>query len=212
MRGMIVYSGGLDSTVLLHKLAKDKTLAGAISFNYGQKHSKELEYAKYNCEKLGITHYLIDVSPISSVFGANALTDSDTKVPEVAYDKESMSQTVVPNRNMIFLSIAVAKAISTKCDYVAYAAHAGDHAIYADCRPEFAEAMEKAIELCDYSNIKLLRPFINMTKQDIVELGVELGVEFDKTWSCYNGKDEPCGTCGTCTERIQALKNAGVQQ
>ncbi|MFI3290969.1 MAG: 7-cyano-7-deazaguanine synthase QueC [Opitutales bacterium] len=212
MKALIVYSGGLDSTVLLHKLAKDDSLAGAISFDYGQKHSKELKYAKFNCEKLGVKHYIIDISSISSIFGANALTDAKTDVPNVAYDRESMAQTVVPNRNMIFMSIAVAKAISLGADSIAYAAHAGDHAIYADCRPEFAEAMQKAIELCDYSKIQLIRPFINMTKQEIVELGVKLGVDFAKTWSCYNGKDEPCGTCGTCTERILALKNAGVEQ
>lgn len=210
MKSVLIYSGGLDSTVLLFKLKSDNAISSAISFNYGQKHSKELEFAKFNCNKLNIKHMIVDLSPLKDIFGKSALTNSDVKIPQANYDKDNMATTVVPNRNMIFLSIATAYAISTDADSVAYAAHSGDHALYADCREEFAKAIDKAISLCDYKNIKLYRPFINMTKAEIAKLGVKLGVDFSKTWSCYEGGDTPCGKCATCLERIEALKEAGI--
>ena len=121
-----------------------------------------------------------------------------------------MKSTVVPNRNMIMLSLAAARAIAVGADGVAYAAHSGDHAIYPDCRPEFADAVAAALRICHYTPIELERPFVDMTKADIVRLGAELGVDFSKTWSCYKGGEKHCGKCGTCVERREAFRLAGV--
>ncbi len=210
MKTVLIYSGGLDSTVLLHKLFAEKSIAEAISVNYGQKQKIELDYAKKNCTKLDIKHSIADLSNLAEIFGANALTSKDVNVPNAEYAKDNMSQTVVPNRNMLLLSIATARAIAIKANAVAYAAHSGDHAIYADCTPQFAEAMDKAISLADYSKIKLLRPFVNMSKTEIIKLGAELDVDFSLTWSCYKGGEVHCGTCATCQERKASFKEAGV--
>jgi 7-cyano-7-deazaguanine synthase len=121
-----------------------------------------------------------------------------------------MKATVVPNRNMILLSIAIGAAIAKKLDYVAYAAHAGDHAIYPDCRPEFARDMGRVASKCDWRPIKLLRPFVKMSKAWIIGHGKELGVDYSKTWSCYEGGALHCGRCGTCVERILSFKEAKV--
>lgn len=207
---MVVYSGGLDSTVLLHKLAAQSRVAGAIGFLYGQRHSKELEFAKENCRKLNIDFYLADISALAPMFGNNSLTDRDVEVPEGKYYESNMKSTVVPNRNMIMLSLAAARAIAVGAQAVAYAAHSGDHAIYPDCRPEFTEAMERALALCHYYPIGLERPFVGMTKADIVRLGADLGVDFSLTWSCYKGGEKHCGKCGTCMERREAFELAGV--
>ena len=208
---LAVYSGGLDSTVMLHKLAKDGILKAAITFNYGQKHSKELHFAAFNCQRLGIPLCALDLRSITEVFGNNSLTDAAKEVPDGAYGRSNMQSTVVPNRNMIMLSIATARAISLGCDSVAYAAHSGDHEIYPDCREEFALALGKAMQLCHYTPIGLLRPFVNVSKADIVRLGADIGVDFSKTWSCYKGAALHCGKCGTCVERIQAFAEAGVE-
>ena len=176
---LIIYSGGLDSTVLLYKLASEGRAAGALSINYGQKHVKELEFARFNAEKLGVPFQTLDLGCLAPLLGDNSLTSS-TAVPDGDYDDENMKSTVVPNRNMIMLSIAAARAI----------------AIGADSH---------------YEPIKLERPFVNFTKADIVKLGAELGVDFSKTWSCYKGGEAHCGTCGTCTERKMAFRDAGVE-
>jgi 7-cyano-7-deazaguanine synthase len=121
-----------------------------------------------------------------------------------------MKQTVVPNRNMIMLAVAIGHAVSLKFDSVAFGAHAGDHAIYPDCRPVFASAMDVVAQLCDWQAIRLLRPFIGYSKADIVRIGHELGVPMQLTWSCYKGGDLHCGKCGTCVERREAFQLAGV--
>ena len=210
MKSVIIYSGGLDSTVLLYKLAAEGALAAALSVDYGQRHAKELEFAATNCAKLGVAHSIVDLNGIAQIFGENALTDKTVDVPDGAYAESNMSATVVPNRNMILLSLATARAIAIGADAVAYAAHSGDHALYADCTPEFGDAMDNAIALADYKKIKLLRPFVNLTKTEIVKLGAELGVDFSLTWSCYKGGDIHCGTCGTCAERREAFKLVGI--
>ncbi|MBR4597459.1 MAG: 7-cyano-7-deazaguanine synthase QueC [Opitutales bacterium] len=210
MRSVIIYSGGLDSTVLLYKLASENALAEAVSINYGQRHAKELEFAFQNCKKLGVKFNLIDLSSLNSVFGNSALTNQSIEVPDGEYARGNIALTVVPNRNMIMLSIAAARAMALGCGGVAYAAHSGDHALYPDCTPEFAGALAKAIALADERKIELLRPFINMGKADIVKLGAELGVDFSGTWSCYKGGKLHCGKCSTCRERRQAFIEAGV--
>ena len=207
---LIVYSGGLDSTVLLHKLAAEGRADGALWVDYGQRHAREYECASYNCRKLGVKLDVADLSNLQPLFGENALTSKSTEVPEGNYADENMKTTVVPNRNMILIAIAAARAIAIGTDSVAYAAHSGDHAIYPDCRTEFADALDNVLRLCHYDPIKLERPFVDMTKADIVRLGAKLGVNFAQTWSCYKGGKFHCGKCGTCVERREAFALAGV--
>ena len=207
---LVIYSGGLDSTVLLYKLFSEGKADGALSVNYGQRHVKEIECARQNCARLGVPFEVADISSLRPLFGASSLTDYSVGVPDGNYADENMKSTVVPNRNMIMLSIAAARAIAIGADSVAYAAHSGDHAIYPDCRPEFAEAVESALKICHYTPITLMRPFIGMSKSEIVCMGADLGVDFSLTWSCYKGGEKHCGTCGTCTERREAFRLAGV--
>ncbi|EDY83741.1 exsB protein [Verrucomicrobiia bacterium DG1235] len=207
-----VYSGGMDSTVMLYRMRElGIAIKGALSVNYGQKHSKELDAAAEFCRALGIEHRVADLSGLQGIFGKSSLTSSAEEVPEGHYEEEQMKSTVVPNRNMILLSVATSWAISLGAEAVAYAAHGGDHAIYPDCREEFAEALDKAIRLCDWSEVSLYRPFVTWTKADIAKAGAKLGVKLERTWSCYKGGDRHCGRCGTCVERREAFHLAGVE-
>jgi 7-cyano-7-deazaguanine synthase len=147
---------------------------------------------------------------LNNLLGGSALTDPSISLPEGHYAEDSMKATVVPNRNMILLSLAAGHAISLQFDTVAYAAHAGDHTIYPDCRPEFATAMDEALKLCDWNTVSLYRPFVQLSKHDLVRKGNELGVPFEKTWSCYAGNDKHCGKCGTCVERKEAFELVGL--
>ena len=211
MKSLVVHSGGMDSTVLLYQLLQAGDEVKALSINYGQRHSRELEAASALCAELGVEHRAADLSGLSDLLAGSALTSSDIEVPEGHYAEDNMKATVVPNRNMILLSVAAGWAISSKYDRIAYAAHSGDHAIYPDCRNEFAEALDGAIRLADWHEVSLYRPFVDMTKADIVSLGAKLGVPFEKTWSCYKGQDLHCGRCGTCVERREAFYLAGVE-
>ncbi|MBC2593271.1 7-cyano-7-deazaguanine synthase QueC [Ruficoccus amylovorans] len=211
MNAIVVYSGGLDSTVLLYELLKNGHEVAALSVNYGQRHDKEITCAAALCQLLGIEHRVADLSGVVSLLGGSSLTDPAIAVPEGHYAEESMKQTVVPNRNMILLSLAAGWAISRKADCVAYAAHAGDHAIYPDCREEFTDALDKTIRMADWHEVFVHRPYVQMTKAGIVARGAELGVPFEKTWSCYQGGDKHCGRCGTCIERREAFHLAGVE-
>ena len=211
MKSLVVHSGGMDSTVLLYQLLQAGDEVKALSINYGQRHSRELEAARALCTELGVEHRVADLSGLSDLLAGSALTSSDIEVPEGHYAEDNMKATVVPNRNMILLSVAAGWAISSKYDRIAYAAHSGDHAIYPDCRNEFAEALDGAIRLADWHEVSLYRPFVDMTKADIVSLGAKLGVPFEKTWSCYKGQDLHCGRCGTCVERREAFYLAGVE-
>jgi 7-cyano-7-deazaguanine synthase len=210
VKTVVVYSGGLDSTVLLHQLLADGDQVLALSVDYGQRHRVELEYARRLAEAVGIEWRLADLSSVGQLLGGSSLTSPDVAVPHGHYAEQSMKQTVVANRNMIMLSVAAGWAISQRADRVAYAAHTGDHAIYPDCRPEFAEAVDRAIRLADWHEIHLVCPFVRLTKAQIVARGAELGVDFAKTWSCYKGGAIHCGRCGTCFERREAFSQAGV--
>jgi 7-cyano-7-deazaguanine synthase len=201
MKAMVVLSGGLDSTTLLHKLLDDGHDCRAISFDYGQKHSKELDYAVYWTTLLGIKHEFVN---LSGVFTGSALTN-DKQMPLEDYSIESMKATVVPNRNMVMLSIAISKAIQHGCDAIAYGAHAGDRDVYPDCRHEFVDAMRQAAMLCDWNQIKLLAPLIDMNKREIVALARKLKIDIKRTWSCYEGAAEPCGQCGSCRALREAM-------
>ena len=212
--GVVILSGGLDSTVLLHLLKKQGVELVALSFNYGQRHVKELDFAFEQAVRvLDVEWHTLDLRPMRELFAGSALTSGEVEVPDGHYADESMKATVVPNRNMVMISLAGALAISRKLDFVAYAAHPGDHAIYPDCRPEFTDPLALALHNADWHHVQLLRPFVakGMDKAAIVRLGAELGVGFTQTWSCYRGQEKHCGTCGTCTERKEAFELAGVE-
>jgi len=207
MKIVVILSGGIDSTVLLHSyLHKQQDEVRALSINYGQRHVLELAYAEIQASRAKVPWACVDLSNLRDVLPGSSQTDSSVEVPHGHYAEESMKQTVVPNRNMILLSVAIGHAIAHQCDAVAYAAHAGDHAIYPDCRREFVQAMQGAAQLCDWRRIDLLSPFVDFSKADIVEQGELLGVDFSKTYSCYEGNEIHCGKCGTCTERKEAFE------
>jgi 7-cyano-7-deazaguanine synthase len=210
MKTLAVFSGGLDSTVLLRSLmaAGDEVLA--LSVDYGQRHRRELEHARTIAGCLGIEWRMADLSAITPLLAGSSQTSPSIPVPHGHYAEESMKQTVVPNRNMIMIAVAAGWAISRSCDRIAYGAHTGDHTIYPDCRPEFAEALARALALADWHSLELYCPFIRMTKAEIVALGSRLNVDFAATWSCYEGGAIHCGRCGTCVERQEAFRLAGV--
>ncbi len=204
-----ILSGGLDSTTLLYKLLAEGKEVRAISFNYGQKHSKELMYAIKTCEKLGVQHKVINITFLKELVSNSALT-SDMEVPEGHYEGENMKQTVVPNRNMIMASIAIGWAVNEDFGEIALGVHAGDHAIYPDCRPEFIEALAKIAWIANYKAISVYTPFINIDKGDIVIQGKDLNVDYSLAWTCYKGQEKPCGLCGSCQERAYAFKKADM--
>jgi 7-cyano-7-deazaguanine synthase len=204
-----VLSGGLDSTTLLYLLKKKwEHEVYAVSFFYKQKHSKELESAALTCSKLEVPHKLIDISFLGEL-GGSALT-SDQPVPEGHYAAENMKATVVPNRNMILIAIATAYAISIEASAVYYGAHAGDHTIYPDCRPKFVKLLAETLYNCDWKRVRLEVPFLYADKAQIVKMGKELGVDYNLTWTCYNGKEKACGKCGSCVERKEAFAKNGI--
>lgn len=216
-KAVCIISGGLDSTTLLHTLKNDAEQVFAISINYGQRHKKELDCAREQCALLGIEHQIVDLSTVlRPLLSGSSLTDDTIEVPEGHYAADNMKATVVPNRNMMMLAIAAAYGIS-KCNkddeylYLAYGAHAGDHDIYPDCRKEFTDNLAKALLLCDWTGVRLYTPFISKTKAQIVKIGLDLGVNFSKTWTCYKGGGVACGKCGTCVERLEAFAQNGVE-
>jgi 7-cyano-7-deazaguanine synthase len=204
---IVLYSGGLDSTVLLWSLRPN---VKALIFQYGQRHSKEVGFATNICLTHNIEYEVADLHGIAHLIASGSQT-GDQPVPEGHYAEESMKATIVPNRNMIMLSIAVGWAVSTKSHSVFWAAHAGDHIIYPDCRPEFFHSMANAIlDGNAWNDIILEAPFIYKTKADIVKLGTQLNAPLDQTWSCYKGGILHCGKCGTCVERKEAFQLAGI--
>lgn len=208
---VVTFSGGMDSTTLLYHLRSLGHEVLAIGVDYGQRHRVELDRGQKVLTELGVDHRMVDLSSIAALLGGSSQTDPTVAVPQGHYAEDSMKTTVVPNRNMILLAVAAAWAISEKADHVAYAAHAGDHTIYPDCRPEFADRVGEAIAIADWHSVQLIRPFIEMSKADIVSIGADLGVPFEATWSCYEGGDVHCGACGTCVERREAFLLAGVE-
>lgn len=208
-KAVVIFSGGIDSTVLVYDVKGLGYEACPITFYYGQKHAKELEMAHKTCERLGLKYKLVDVESLGKI-APSALTREE-EIPKAQYDEESMKQTVVPNRNMVFLSLATAYAIGIGASWVFFGAHGGDHALYPDCRPTFVKAMEQAISLCDYSIVSLKTPYLYYTKADILRLGVELEVDYSLTWSCYEGGKLACGKCGTCRERLEAFREVNLE-
>ena len=211
---LVLLSGGLDSTTLLYKALWEKDNVRAISFNYGQRHKKELDVARSLAQKNEVPWDLIDLTTLGSKLKGSALSDSEVEVPEGHYAKDTMKQTIVPNRNSIMLSCAVGVAVGNVIPEVWAAMHAGDHAIYPDCRPEFIDSLNSTIRFANaWENPvpQVITPFINISKDEIVRIGEELNVPYELTWSCYEGGDTHCGRCGTCVERQEAFYLAEVK-
>jgi 7-cyano-7-deazaguanine synthase len=208
---LVITSGGLDSTVLLHHHIAIGDQVRALGVDYGQRHACELNCALSQANALEIPFTIARMASLAELLPGSSQTSESVAVPEGHYAADNMKATVVPNRNMILLALAMGHAIAHKFDFVSYAAHAGDHAIYPDCRPDFAEGMDKVAQLCDWRPLRLLRPFIKMSKTEIVKRGDELKVDFARTYSCYAGKPGVhCGRCGTCVERAESFRDAGV--
>jgi len=212
MKTTVICSGGLDSVSLAHMVAREHTLTRLVSFDYGQRHRKELDFAALCAARLNVPHQIIDMRGIGAALTGSALT-SDIDVPDGHYEEETMRVTVVPNRNAIMLTIAFGVAAAAGDDAVAAAVHGGDHFIYPDCRPAFTdsfEAMQRAA-LDGYADVSLFVPFVHRSKADIVVAGAKYGTPFAQTWSCYKGGAQQCGRCGTCVERREAFDIAGVE-
>lgn len=210
MKTVLVLSGGLDSTTLLYQLISEGKEVEAISFNYGQRHKKELQFAEQTCDKLGIKHHIVEMQFMKELLSNSALT-GDIEVPEGHYESENMKLTVVPNRNMIMASIAIGYAVNIDADEVALGVHAGDHAIYPDCRPEFIDALDNIAQIANFKAISIYAPFLNIDKADIVKIGKELNVDYSLSWTCYKGKEKPCGKCGSCQERAYAFEKNNIK-
>lgn len=213
-----ILSGGLDSTTLVYYLRHlDYDIKSVVLFNYGQRHKKELDFAAKTADRLGIPYHLTDLyraGLTQSIRYSGSSLVTDEEVPEGHYAQENMKSTVVPNRNMIMIAIAGAIAVAQDADVVAFGAHAGDHFIYPDCRPEFVERMDGALYEGNKGfgshgyGVGLIAPFLHMTKTEIALLALQLEVPLEKTWSCYKGGDKHCGRCGTCVERLEAITEA----
>ncbi|HUH78684.1 MAG TPA: 7-cyano-7-deazaguanine synthase QueC [Methanoregula sp.] len=208
-QAVIILSGGMDSTTLLYDLIRQGYGVHAVTFDYRQKHRKEIDCAKATCGRLRVPHRIIDAGFLNDI-APSSLTRADWQVPAGGYADETMKQTVVPNRNMVLLSIAAAYAIGTGARRLFYGAHAGDHTIYPDCRPAFVSAMATAFHLCDWNDVILEVPYLYLTKADIVKKGLSLGVDYSMTWTCYAGGEKSCGKCGSCDERLAAFREAGA--
>jgi len=211
-KAVVVHSGGMDSTTLLMETIRGGMYAEVFSFgvNYGQKHARrELDCAARICADLQIGRVVADLRAAASCFMGSALTGLGA-VPEGHYKHESMKATVVNNRNMVILSLAAAFAQSVGAMAVYYGAHAGDHAIYPDCRKEFYSSCAVTIGYATDDAVRLFAPYGAWNKERIVRRGELLRVPWSITWSCYNGRERHCGKCGTCVERREAFQLAGV--
>ena len=206
---VIVVSGGMDSVTLLYE--KKDEIALGISFDYGSNHNhNELPLAALHCQRLGIAHVVIPLGFMHQYF-KSSLLESGESIPDGSYDEEKMKSTVVPFRNGVMLAVAAGIAESNGLTKVLIANHGGDHTIYPDCRPEFIAAMDAAVEAGTFARVRVVAPYTNISKADIARRGRALGIDYAETWSCYKGGDVHCGTCGTCVERKEALREAGIE-
>jgi len=206
---VIVVSGGMDSVTLLYE--KKDEIALGISFDYGSNHNhNELPLAALHCQRLGIEHVIVPLGFMHQYF-KSSLLESGESIPDGSYDEENMKSTVVPFRNGVMLAVAAGIAESNGLTKVLIANHGGDHTIYPDCRPEFIAAMDAAVEAGTFARVRVVAPYTNISKADIARRGRALGIDYAETWSCYKGGHVHCGTCGTCVERKEALREAGIE-
>ena len=214
-KAIAVVSGGIDSSTLLYDLVNQKFETHAVTFLYGQKHSREIEASKAITSNLGVEHRIIDISAVETILDSSSLINirvSIPEVPETAEHYDTLKSTIVTNRNSIFLSLATAYAINIGANHVFYGAHFSDRGVYPDCRREFVDAFSHAERLAtDNFELRVEAPFVNSKKSDIVRLGSKLVVPFEITWSCYQGGKVHCGTCSSCRERKHAFVEAKIE-
>ncbi len=205
---VIVLSGGMDSVTLLYDRQEQTALA--ITFDYGSNHNaREAACAALHCQRLGIEHLIIPLSFISQYFKSSLLEGADA-IPEGDYADENMRSTVVPFRNGIMLAVACGIAESRNLTKVLIANHFGDHDIYPDCRADFIRPMSEAMRAGTYIGVEVCAPYTDISKADIARIGKRLGINYGETYSCYKGGERHCGRCGTCKERRDALRQAGI--
>ena len=209
-----IVSGGLDSVTLAYHLKASGYDVSLISYNYGQRHDKEIEFARLCAKRLSADHFVVDLRAITGLMNTSSLTSGDIEVPDGHYAEETMKITEVPNRNAIMINVATALAVSKGYDFVATGVHGGDHFIYPDCRPGFITSQAATLRLANAGFISekfdVLAPFVNIPKDGIVAIGNDIDVPWEETWSCYKGGEIHCGSCGTCFERREAFELAGV--
>lgn len=205
---VLVYSGGMDSTVLLYDLVSQGRHPAALSFDYGSRHNaRELPLAAETCRRLGISHEIINLEFMEKLF-SSALLKNGPAIPDGQYEKENLALTVVPFRNPILMGISVGYAESIGAAEVLIASHGGDHALYPDCRKDFNQAFGRAVRLGTDDKVRLSFPYENLDKKEIADIGRRLDVDFARTWTCYRGEEIHCGTCAACRERMEALGRA----
>jgi len=205
MNIILIYSGGVDSTTLLYEYQKNIKLA--LSFKYNAKFSEEeLKRAKYHCEKLGIKQQIVDLTDIFKWFDCSLLEGGET-VPFCEFDSESIKKIIIPYRNGIMLSVATGFAEYNNCDTIMTGIHFLENRP-PDCTPKFAKNISKASKNGTLTKTKIVAPYQKITKTEIVEKGLSLGIDYNKTYSCYIGNEIECGKCGNCIEKLNALYHA----
>ncbi|MDN7133628.1 7-cyano-7-deazaguanine synthase QueC [Halomonas sp. MC140] len=202
---VVIYSGGMDSYTVLHRALREGLNVHALSFDYGQRHARELDTARQVCNALGLPHQVVDIRAIHGLIDNSALTNPNQAMPQGDYAENNLRSTVVPNRNMILISLAIAKAVNIGAERVDYGAHGGDHILYPDCRPEFVDAMNHVAGIANFEPVQLHAPYLSASKADILRDGLAMGLDYRHTWTCYEGKELACGVCGSCTERLSAF-------
>jgi 7-cyano-7-deazaguanine synthase len=208
---VVIYSGGMDSFTVLHRALRQGLEVSALSFDYGQRHARELDVAARVCRRLGVAHQVVDIRAIHGLVDNSALTDESREMPEGDYGEENLTATVVPNRNMILLSLAIAKAVNIGAGRVDYGAHGGDHVLYPDCRPAFVEAMNAVAGIANFEPVEIHAPYLRAGKAEILADGLAMGLDYADTWTCYLGEALACGRCGSCRERLAAFAANGVR-
>lgn len=221
MKALVLFSGGVDSTTCLglaiDKYGKENVIA--LSVSYGQKHTKEIECSRKIAEYYGVEHIYLDLAKIFEYSDCSLLEHSDREIPKESYAEQIEKgdgkpvSTYVPFRNGLFLSSAASIALSKDCEVIYYGAHSDDAAgnAYPDCSDAFNKAMGDAIYIGSGNQLRIEAPFVNMTKAEVVKKGLALKVPYELTWSCYEGKERPCGVCGTCLDRAKAFELNGVK-
>ena len=213
MDSVVIVSGGMDSVTLLHTMIKqEKRDPAVMTFQYGQKHSKEIECAKAQVALLGVkAHMIVDLRATQAIFGTSALVNENVTIPDMQdVVGDNQPATYVANRNMLFLAYAVAYAESLKVDRVYYGAQAHDLYGYWDTTTEFLERLNNVYSLNRRDAVKIEAPFVRYSKADVLRTGLALGVDYAQTWSCYAGRELACGQCPTCAERLKAFEEVGL--
>jgi 7-cyano-7-deazaguanine synthase len=215
---VIALSGGIDSTTALYESEKQGMVCKPVFFKYPSKHNaREQVAAQMVAKAAGLDLEEIDLTDVFQAVAASGdsrsalLLGSHENIPEGHYAAESMKKTVVPGRNLIFASVLAAYAESHGLRYVILGVHAGDHAIYPDCRPVFLMFLQDAVRTSSDGRVEVLAPYLNVDKAAIVKTGLALNVPYHLTRTCYSSSGLPCGKCGSCNERLEAFEANGVK-